>query len=218
MRQRQGIDLEHAHRRAQARDLTTAAPAEDRTHRIDVLFNRGNFYVATPGCRQVCLVENANALSHPSIDWPFGMRARLGLLSLMTNAALQRADYLVFPSADTARVVGTRRRVQALEAMAMGCPCVVSDLNGADPEWSFFSPFREICGNAVEYCDPRDPVSIANAMARALTPARRSALVAAGYQRAQEYPWSRTAVLMDEVLEDVETSDANDRRARAVRP
>lgn len=317
--------------------LQRLLPQAVRDHRIDVLLNRGNFYVARPGCHQVCLIENANACSHPSIEWPLGMRLRFGVLAMMTRMALQRADHIVFPSHDTAAGMAARGHLRApwtvvphgvrvreitaprpagvpgpfilsvtsmlphknldrlaaafgrlvatgyeghlvlvgfaasaaalarvragvggpgadrvlmrpampaaelepwyvhadllampsleetfglpaLEAMAWGCPCVVSDLTGADTRKPFFSPFREICGNAAEYCDPRDPESIAGAMARALDPARREALVGAGRVRARDYSWTRTAALMDEVLDRAGTSAASGRRPHGARP
>ena len=54
--------------------LQRVLPQVIRDQGIDVLLNRGNFYNRRPGCRQICLVENANAMSHPAIAWPMSAR------------------------------------------------------------------------------------------------------------------------------------------------
>lgn len=297
-----------------------ALPEAVRRHHIDVLLQRGNFVVRTPGCRQISMLENANAVSHPSIQWPLAMRVRNLLMGRMTRQAMRRADHLLFPSADAAagflaripttvpwsvvphgcrpsppqprpatapdryilavtsvlphknlgrlvdafaglvertgypgrlEMVGyaasdedlrqLRARVStpeiaarlqlapavppaalagwyqhadllaipsleetfglpALEAMQAGCPAVVSDLVGRDPVRPYFSPFREICGEAAEYCDPWSVTSIADAMARALEPGRAAALREAGRVRAAAYSWTQTAALLDQVV------------------
>lgn len=298
-----------------------ALPAAVRRHGIDVLLQRGNFVVSTPGCRQVCMLENANAFSHPSIAWPLRMRVRNRLMSRMTRAAMRRADLLLFPSADAAHgflarcptrvpwsvvphgcrsstaaprplkapaqyilavtsvlphknlerlvggfvkliemtgypgslqmvgyaasplALGRLRRLAptpeiaarmnlvpamapsalapwyqhadllaipsleetfglpALEAMEAGCPAVVSDLVGRDPVRPYFSPFREICGDAAEYCDPFSVDSIAEAMARVLVPSRATALREAGLRRAAEYSWANAAACLEAVID-----------------
>lgn len=295
-------------------------PAAVRQHHIDVLVQRGNFVVRTPGCRQISMLENANAVSHPSIPWPLGMRVRNLLMGRMTRQAMHRADHLLFPSANAAagfraripttvpwsvvphgcrpaplqprpaaapdryilavtsvlphknldrlvqafaRLVETtgypgtlemvgyaatddalrhlRSRVStpaiaarlhlapamplaalagwyqhadllaipsleetfglpALEAMQAGCPAVVSDLVDRDPVRPFFSPFREICEEAAEYCEPFSEQSIADAMARVLAPGRAATLREAGRLRAAHYSWTQTAALLDELL------------------
>lgn len=300
-----------------------ALPAAVRQHRIDILLQRGNFVVRTPGCRQISMLENANAVSHPSIQWPLAMRLRNGLMGRMTRQAMRRADHLLFPSANAAqgflarcstsvpwsvvphgcrpspaaprpaeaparyilavtsvlphknlerlvqafaRLVATTgypgslemvgyaasdsalrhlrslvpaREVAArlhlapavapealagwyqhadllaipsleetfglpaLEAMQAGCPAVVSDLVGRDPVRPFFSPFREICEDAAEYCDPFSEQSIADAMGRALAPDRAAALRTAGQLRAAQYSWSNTAALLEAVIDGV---------------
>lgn len=302
--------------------LQRVLPQVIRDQRIDVLLNRGNFYNRRPGCRQICLVENANAMSHPAIAWPMSARVKHLLLAFMTRQALRHADHLVFPSENAAagflarqpttvpwsavphgvapgdtsitrpadapdrfilavtsmyphknlprtvqaffRLV-TKHRYEgslvivgygitndtlatlralaptpalaarllvhapmkpsllapwyraadlhviasleetfglpALEAMRHGCPCVVSDLEGRDPVLPFFSPFRELCAEAAEYCDPFSDASICEAMVRALAPDRARHLRAAGPAQAATFTWLRTALAMEEILD-----------------
>lgn len=71
-----------------------------------------------------------------------------------------------------------------LEAMAAGCPCMVSRA-GSLPE---------ICGDAALYCDPRDEGSVADGLLRiARDDALRADLVRRGHVRAAEFRWERTA-------------------------
>lgn len=80
----------------------------------------------------------------------------------------------------------------ALEAMAAGCPCVVS--NG--------SSLPEVGGDAALYCDPHDPTDIGRQMARlAREPALRDRLRAAGRARAATFTWDRTATEVGSVFE-----------------
>jgi glycosyltransferase involved in cell wall biosynthesis len=84
----------------------------------------------------------------------------------------------------------------ALEAMAAGCPCVVSNA-GSLPE---------ICGDAALYCDPHDERSISAALRRVSeTPQLRIDLVARGRARAAQFSWDRSARLTAEVLEQALT-------------
>jgi glycosyltransferase involved in cell wall biosynthesis len=71
-----------------------------------------------------------------------------------------------------------------LEAMAAGCPCVVSRA-GSLPE---------VCGDAALYGDPRDEQSFANAMIRVAKGGDlRASLVARGYAQAALFNWDRSA-------------------------
>ncbi|MCW3028377.1 MAG: glycosyltransferase family 4 protein [Solirubrobacterales bacterium] len=80
-----------------------------------------------------------------------------------------------------------------LEAMAAGAAVVTSDV----------SSLPEVGGDAVEYADPRDPVSIAHAMTRLLSsPERRAAIGVAARERAALFDWGRTADTVLEVLRD----------------
>jgi glycosyltransferase involved in cell wall biosynthesis len=72
----------------------------------------------------------------------------------------------------------------ALEAMAAGCPCLVSSA----------ASLPEVCGDAAVFFDPRDPADIARQLTRVLgDTAMRANLAAAGRARAAEFRWESTA-------------------------
>lgn len=80
-----------------------------------------------------------------------------------------------------------------LEAMAAGCPCLVSAA-GSLPE---------VCGDAALYGDPRDEASFAAGMVRlADQPSLRDDLIARGRARAAQFSWERSAAATARVLED----------------
>ncbi|MGH2759523.1 MAG: glycosyltransferase family 4 protein [Actinomycetota bacterium] len=71
-----------------------------------------------------------------------------------------------------------------LEAMACGAPVVTSNR----------SSMPEVAGAAAEFCDPSDPASIGSAIAKVLRdPELAEDLRRAGYKRAREFTWERTA-------------------------
>ena len=71
-----------------------------------------------------------------------------------------------------------------IEAMACGCPVVVSDIPA----------LRERCGNAAVYCDPYDTASIAAAILQVMDTAElRAKLRTLGYQRAANCSWAACA-------------------------
>lgn len=82
--------------------------------------------------------------------------------------------------------------IPLIEAMGLGTPIAAAEVTGADLD-KYFIPFREICGEAAEYFSPFDPESCADAMARALDPARRAVLIEAGRRRADRYSWRAAA-------------------------
>ena len=82
----------------------------------------------------------------------------------------------------------------ALEAMAVGTPLVVSDIDA----------LREVTGDAALRFDPADPRQLADAILRALDDeALRSDLAARGRARAALFTWSRTAAGTLAVYEQV---------------
>jgi glycosyltransferase involved in cell wall biosynthesis len=71
-----------------------------------------------------------------------------------------------------------------LEAMARGVPVACSDI----------PPLREVAGDAARYFDPRDPATIATAIAELLAdPAERERLAQAGRARAAGFSWAKAA-------------------------
>ena len=80
----------------------------------------------------------------------------------------------------------------ALEAMALGVPCVVSAA-GSLPE---------VCADAALYCDPTDEKTIAARMLEIVGDRDlRSRIVARGRERAREFSWDRCAEQTAAVLE-----------------
>jgi glycosyltransferase involved in cell wall biosynthesis len=109
-------------------------------------------------------------------------RGRVLTLGRVTDGELralyEAATCLVFPS----RYEGFG--LPALEAMACGCPTIVSRR----------ASLPEVCGDAARYVDPGDPAGIAAAIALLLAdPAARADLAARGRARAATYTWERTA-------------------------
>jgi glycosyltransferase-like protein len=105
----------------------------------------------------------------------------LGTVADADMPALYRlADTLVFAS------VKEGFGLVVLEAMASGIPVVVSSI----------APFTEyLAPDDAIWCDPDNPASIAEAMAKSLTPALRQRLAARGPVVAAEHSWQRTATL-----------------------
>lgn len=88
------------------------------------------------------------------------------------------ADAFVFPS------LYEGFGLPPLEAMATGCPCLVSRA----------ASLPEVCGDAVLYCDPCDERDIAAGIVRIVTDQPlRAQLRAAGLARAAEFTWERCA-------------------------
>jgi len=78
-----------------------------------------------------------------------------------------------------------------LEAMACGCPVVVSD-KGSLPE---------VCGDAAVYVNPYDPKSIAEGVLKVLTDENlRQNLIQKGYQQVKKFSWEQTVKKFLEVL------------------
>ncbi len=74
-----------------------------------------------------------------------------------------------------------------LEAMALGTPCVVSDI----------PPLREVCGDAALYADPHSAASIAASLTRLLRePALAAELRSAGVVRASAFRWDASAAAL----------------------
>jgi glycosyltransferase involved in cell wall biosynthesis len=82
----------------------------------------------------------------------------------------------------------------ALEAMALGCPVIVSKLGG----------LPEVCGDAVLYVNPYDVSDIAAQIERILTDRTlRDRLKHKGIARAEQFDWDRTATSTVRVITDL---------------
>jgi glycosyltransferase involved in cell wall biosynthesis len=76
--------------------------------------------------------------------------------------------------------------------MAAGCPVVCSD--GAA---------REFAGDAVRYCNPTDPGTLADALRPLLDdPALRQEMIACGRRQAADYTWASAAAATEAVYAD----------------
>lgn len=131
------------------------------------------------------IVGRAGGLATPDLQVTRGAAA-LGDRVVFTGevsdtelrAWVAHADLLVQPSFDEGF------GLPPLEAMAIGCPCVVSNA-GSLPE---------VCGDAAAYCDPYNPASIAEGIISVLgDDSYREQLVERGYARSQQFSWSRCA-------------------------
>jgi glycosyltransferase involved in cell wall biosynthesis len=80
-----------------------------------------------------------------------------------------------------------------LEAMACGCPVVVSNC----------SSLPEVAGDAAVLIDPYDVGAIRDGIRRVLDPDVRDALVAAGLRRAATFTWQRAALQTLAVIDEV---------------
>jgi glycosyltransferase involved in cell wall biosynthesis len=79
-----------------------------------------------------------------------------------------------------------------LEAMACGCPTIVSSA----------ASLPEVCGPGARFCDPRSPEDIARRIRELLDqPATRRQQVAAGRERAREFTWHRSADTLLSILD-----------------
>jgi glycosyltransferase involved in cell wall biosynthesis len=92
-----------------------------------------------------------------------------------------------------------------LEAMAAGCPCLVSRTTA----------MPEVCGDAALYCNPRDPSDIAARLYQLLADeGLRRDLSARGRVRATTFQWSRTAEQTLHALDQVVARAAMGSRER----
>jgi len=81
-----------------------------------------------------------------------------------------------------------------LEAMACGCPVIVSNI----------ASLPEVCGDAAYYVDPYDVDSIAKGIYKVLTDENlRQRLVQKGFERVKLFSWEKTAKQILEIFEKV---------------
>jgi glycosyltransferase involved in cell wall biosynthesis len=90
-----------------------------------------------------------------------------------------------------------------LEAMACGCPVVVSNV----------ASLPEVCGDAAYYVDPYNVESIAEGMYKVLTDeALRQGLIEKGFARARFFSWEKSAKKHIEVFQGVLNSEERDQQ------
>ena len=100
----------------------------------------------------------------------------------------QKASILVLPS------LYEGFGLPPLEAMACGCPCVVSNV----------ASLPEVCGDAVLYCDPYDVKDIAYNMKRVLCDVElRHKLVKLGQERVKMFTWENPANAFIDAIEEM---------------
>lgn len=124
---------------------------------------------------------------------------RIGYVPLQDLPVLYSlAQAFVFPSHDEGF------GLPPLEAMACGCPTVCS--GGAS---------LDICGSATVPCDPRDRVSIANAVSMLLDhPIFRKEKIELGYKKAAEFTWKKSALATERLYREVLTRSGVPRDSR----
>ena len=81
--------------------------------------------------------------------------------------------------------------IPPLEAMACGCPCLVSNTTA----------LPEVCGEAAWYCDPRSASEMAAKIDTLLSDENaRQELVGRGYERVKRFDWDRSAGQLAELI------------------
>lgn len=124
-----------------------------------------------------------------------GLRDHVDLRGWLSRDELDRlyaeSTALVFPT----RFEGFG--LPPLEAMARGCPVIVSDI----------PVLHEVAGDAAVYVDPDDPEAIARAIRSVLdAPVERERMSRAGVARAAAFSWEKTAAATREALLGVASS------------
>ena len=135
------------------------------------------------GLRFVFVGGTSKSLAAPVANTPDDISSHIRLLDGVDDEATlisyyRNAACLLFPS------LYEFSGLPPIEAMACGCPVVVSDIPA----------LRERCGDAALYCDPHDAASIAKAVLQIVDDAElRAKLTALGYQRAANCTWEACA-------------------------
>jgi glycosyltransferase involved in cell wall biosynthesis len=152
--------------------------------------------LARPGLGERQLVIVGGGRDEKYIAQLHALAAELGISSdvIFTGAVplaetvrfYQAADVFVYPS------LNETFGLPILEAMACGCPVVTSDT----------SAMPETAGGAAVLSDPRQPASIARAIANAAGPGR-GRLRDAGLRRAAQFTWAATGAATLDVYREV---------------
>lgn len=135
--------------------------------------------------------------------------------AVMTNL-YERADLFALPSLE--ETFG----LPLVEAMGAGTPVVATDwrLHPGTGDGGRTNVAPEICGDAAEFFDPLNPVSLAGAMGRVLSdPAHRDELVRRGRAQAARFSWTRGAEQLLQVFEEaVRPTSAHEARDGTIGP
>jgi glycosyltransferase involved in cell wall biosynthesis len=123
-------------------------------------------------------------------DTPSGVVLAGSIPDEQVTALLRHATALVFPS------LYEGFGIPPLEAMLNHCPVIASNI----------PPVVEVCGEAVLYFDPSSVESLVQAFRRALNePTLLRSLVDRGDTRAALYSWQRSAKLLMEAVEQIDS-------------
>ncbi len=127
-----------------------------------------------------------------------GLVARVRLLGFVAEVDIERlyANALAFCFPSYAEGFG----LPPLDAMAFGCPVIVSDA----------TCLPEICGDAALYCDPSDPKSIASQInSLGSNTALRKIMIERGRARVARFTWATSARSLISSLEDLGNESYN---------
>ena len=129
--------------------------------------------------------QNSSVFNKTTIEASDGV-VQVGFVSDgQLRALYERASCLVYPS------LYEGFGVPPLEAMACGCPVIVSNV----------ASLPEVCGDAAVYCDPTDPGDIARQLSSVLeSSAARQEYREAGLNKSQEWTWAKAAQSLEKII------------------
>jgi glycosyltransferase involved in cell wall biosynthesis len=141
---------------------------------------------------KIVLVGSSGWKNEEVLQWITRLDGSVTLLGNLSVGELawvyNAARLLVYPS------IYEGFGLPPLEAMACGCPVVVSNV----------ASLPEVCGDAAEYVDPHDIHSIATGILRVATDENhRQNLIQRGLQRAKLFSWEQSAKEHLEVFQQV---------------
>jgi len=133
---------------------------------------------------------------------PASVRAELGARSEWLGVRASCRFLRFVPHEDLPGLLcGARGLVMPSLCEGFGLPILDAFVCGTPVLTSNLSSMPEVAGDAAIYCDPHSPASIAEGIVQLLDQTTAERLKRAGFQRAREFSWERTARLMCEVYE-----------------